>query len=78
MNLESAAWGLVGSATTMLARSATRKAMHRDDGAPRLPRAARFNHDALTFLALAAATGVVFAIADVLQEQRQHTARAEA
>ena len=29
------------------------------------------------FLVLAAAAGVMFAIADVLQEQRKHSARAE-
>lgn len=77
MNVQTAAWGVVGSATTMLTRRAARKAMHRRVGAPRLPRAARHNNGLAMFLVLAAATGVMFAIADVLQEQRKHAARAE-
>lgn len=77
MTLQTAAWGLIGSATTMMTRRATRKAMHRDDGAPRLPRAARHNTGFVMFLALAAAAGVVFAIADILQEQRKRNAQAD-
>ena len=77
MNVQAAAWGLLGTATTMLTRRATRKAMYRRDGAPRLPRAARMNNGFEMFLVLAAATGVMFALADVLQEQRKTVARAE-
>lgn len=78
MTLQSAAMGIVGSATTMLTRRAARKAMHREDGAPRLPRAARHNNGFVMFLALAAAAGVMFAIADVLQEQRKNAQTAGA
>jgi hypothetical protein len=77
MNVQAAAWGLVGSATTMITRRAARKAMYRRDGAPRLPRAARRNHNFEMFLALAAATGVLLAIADVLHDQRKRAARGE-
>lgn len=68
--------GLVGSATTMLARKAARRAMHKRDGVPRLPRAARENNGWVMILVLAVAAGAVLAIADVLQEQRKQHARA--
>lgn len=77
MTVQTAAMGLVGSATTMLTRRAARKAMYRPDGAPRLPRVAREKDGFVTFLVLAAAAGIVFAMADVLQDQRKHRARAE-
>jgi hypothetical protein len=77
MTVQTAALGLVGSATTMLTRRAARKAMYNREGKPRLPRAARDNNGFVMFLVLAAATGVIFAIADVLQEQRKQRARAE-
>ena len=65
-------WGMVGSATTVLARTATRRAMHGRSGAPRLPRAARRNNTFGMMLLLAAAAGALLAIGDVLQEQRRH------
>lgn len=67
-------WGLLGSATTMMVRNATRKAMHTEYGEPRLPRAAQRNTGAGTILMLAAAAGAVLALADVLQEQRKRQA----
>lgn len=76
MSVETAAMGLIGSATTMLTRRATRKAMHKEDGTPRLPRAARNNAGFAMFLVLAAAAGVMFAMADVLREQRKQAAQA--
>ncbi len=78
MNLQAAALGLVGSATTLLARRVTRKMMHTENGAPRLPRAARHRAGFGMFMALAAASGVMFAIADVLMEQRRRTAEVQA
>ena len=63
-------WGLIGSATTMFVRNATRKAMHTETGAPRLPQAARRN-TALGVLLLAVAAGAMLALGDVLQEQRK-------
>ena len=71
-----AGWGLIGSATTMLARTATRRAMHRRDGDPRLPRAARQSPGFGMMLLLAAAAGAMLALGDVLLEQRKNTARA--
>jgi hypothetical protein len=71
----SAGVGMLGSATTMLARTATRRAMHRRDGAPRLPRAAR-RPDLLTTVLVAVAAGAVLALADVLLEQREQARRA--
>jgi len=66
-----AGWGLAGSAATMLARTATRKAMHKQGGTPRLPRAARQNNGFGMMLLLAVATGALLALADVMQEQRK-------
>jgi hypothetical protein len=68
--------GVIGGATTMLARTATRRAMHDRRGTPKLPRRARRGRGVGAVLAWAAAAGVVFALADVLQEQRAFTARA--
>jgi hypothetical protein len=65
-------WGLVGAATTMLARRATRRAMHQQSGAPRLPRATRANNSFGMMLLLAASAGAMLALGDVLKEQRQH------
>jgi hypothetical protein len=67
--------GLIGSATTMLVRAATRKAMHAPDGTPRLPSAARHNSGFGAIVVLAAAAGAMLALADVLQEQRSSHAR---
>ena len=65
-------WGALGTATTMLARTATRRAMHSQSGTPRLPRATRRNNSFGMMLLLAAAAGALLALADVLQEQRTH------
>lgn len=67
--------GLVGLAATKLSRMATRRAMHRSTGAPRLPRAARTNSGLGMLLLLAVAAGAMLAVADVLQEQRKDVAR---
>ena len=71
-----AAWGLLGSGTTMLARTATRRAMHGRGGRPRLPRAARQNTGFGMMLLLAAAAGAMLALGDVLLEQRKNATRA--
>lgn len=65
-------WGMIGAATTMLARRATRRAMHDPDGSPRLPRRARKDTGFGTMLLLAAAAGAILAFGDLLQEQRKH------
>jgi len=62
--------GLIGSATTMLVRGATRRAMHARDGTLRLPSATRRNGGFGAIVVLAAAAGAMLALADVLQEQR--------
>lgn len=69
-------WGLIGAATTKLARTATRKAMHERSGAPRLPRAARRSNGLGMLLLLAASAGAMLAPGDVLQERRKQVARA--
>jgi hypothetical protein len=69
-------WGMIGAATTMLARRATRRAMHDPSGAPRLPRAAQKNTGFGMMLALAAAAGALLALGDILQEQRRHVTQA--
>ena len=65
-------WGLVGAGTTMLTRAATRRALVDDAGAPRLPRVARRNHTFTMMIALAAISGALLALGDVLQKQRKH------
>jgi hypothetical protein len=66
--------GVLGGATTKLARSMTRKALHDGRGRPRVPAAARQRNGVVAMLAWAAALGVFLAIADVLMEQRKTTA----
>ena len=66
--------GMVGSAVTMLARNATRRAMHDETGAPKLPRAARRSDSVTMLLIVAAASGALLALAEVLQEQRRNLA----
>jgi hypothetical protein len=67
--------GILGGTTTMLARRATRRAMHRRGGRPRLPRAARARQGLAVMLAWAAAAGVILALADLFIEQRRDSAR---
>ncbi len=69
-------WGLVGAATTMLARRATRRAMHRRSDVPRLPPAARRKNTFGMMLLLAGSAGALLALGDVLQEQRKHVTTA--
>jgi hypothetical protein len=71
------ATGILGGTTTMLARSATRRAMHGKSGAPRLPQAARRRQGMGTMLVWAAAAGVILALADILIEQRRESTRPE-
>jgi hypothetical protein len=66
-------YGVLGAATTRVARRATRKAMHTETGAPKLPVTARRRSGLGMALAWAAGAGAVLAIADVLQEQRKDT-----
>lgn len=68
------ALGLVGAAVTMLARNATRRAMHDERGAPKLMRAARRGNSVTMLLIMAAASGALLALTEVLQEQRRHLA----
>jgi hypothetical protein len=65
---------MVGAAVTMLARNATRRALHDENGAPRLPRAARRSNGVTTLLIMAAASGALLALVDVVQEQRRQLA----
>ena len=63
--------GIVGAAVTMLARQVTRRAMHDENGALKLPRAARRADSVTMLLFVAAASGALLALADVMQEQRK-------
>jgi hypothetical protein len=69
------AWGVLGGTTTKVTRSAARRMLHDDAGDPRLPQTARTRSGLATALTLAACTGIVLAIADVLREQRKLTTR---
>jgi hypothetical protein len=69
-------WGVVGSATTVLARKLTRRAMRKPSGAPRLPAAARRDNSFVVMVGIAAAAGALLALGDVLQQQRKRTTQA--
>ena len=77
MSTASLGAGLVGGAATMLTRRATRRALHRRTGEPRLPDATRRREGFRTMIAWAIAAGVILALADVLIEQRLHATRRE-
>jgi hypothetical protein len=66
--------GVVGGATTMLVRRASRRALHDRGGAPKLPQGTRRQRGFKTMLMWAAASGVILALADLLQEQRSTAA----
>jgi hypothetical protein len=63
--------GIVGAAVTMLARNATRRAMHDSSGRPRLPQAARRPNSMTALLLVAAASGALLALTDVLHQHRR-------
>jgi hypothetical protein len=63
---------MVGGAVTMLARNATRRALHDKNGALRLPRAARRSNGVASLLIMAAASGALLALVDVVQEHRRY------
>jgi hypothetical protein len=69
-------WGMAGTATTMLMRSVTRRAMHGQSGAVRLPGAVHRNNSFAMMLVLAATAGALLAIGDVLQEHRKRVVKA--
>jgi hypothetical protein len=62
--------GVLGGATTMLVRRASRAALHDRRGRPMLPAGVRRQHGVRTMLMWAAVTGLILALADILQEQR--------
>jgi hypothetical protein len=63
-------WGVAGMAATRAARTATRRALHNDRGANRLPRAARRKNGFATALFWAAGAGLLLGVSDILREQR--------
>jgi hypothetical protein len=65
--------GVMGGATTMLARRAARGVLHDRIGRPRLPRRTQRRRGFGPMLAWAAAAGLILALADVVQEQRKYT-----
>jgi len=69
-DLQAFGWGLVGAATTMLARRLTRRTLYHGSR-PRLPDAARRANGVGGLLMVAAAAGAMLAVADVLQDQRR-------
>ena len=69
-------WAVLGGAAMKAARGATRDALHTRAGATRLPRPVRRQRNMQTALLMAVGTGVVMALADVLQEQGKTAARA--
>jgi hypothetical protein len=74
---QSVAFAVAAGITSRIARRATRRAMHTQYGAPRLPVAARKTRGFGTALLWAAGTGAALALADVLREQQRETVRKE-
>lgn len=70
-------WMLAGTAASKMARKYTRKALHNDRGAPRLPRRARRESGLGMMLGWAIATGAIMALADVLSEQGKESVHAK-
>jgi hypothetical protein len=68
--------GVVGAAITVLARKVTRRAMHDASGTPKLLGVARNSNSVMMLLLVAAASGALLALGEVLQEQRRHLADA--
>ena len=64
-------WGVAGGVTSKVVRRVTRKALHTDYGAPRLPNPVRRRSGFGTALMWAAGTGAFLALADVLKDQRK-------
>jgi hypothetical protein len=69
-------WTALGGFTMKTARNLTRNALHDATGRTRLPTRVRRQRNFESALMLAAGTGVVLALADVLQEQGKTAARA--
>lgn len=67
--------GLMGAATTMLARRVTRHALHEETGEAKLPRQMRRSDNVGVMLLIAGAAGALLALGDVLKEQRQRVAQ---
>ena len=63
--------GMAGAAVTMLTRKATRRAMYDSSGRARLPRAARRRNSMTAVLLVAAASGALLALTDVLHQHRR-------
>ena len=61
--------------TSKIVRVATRKVMHHRGGTPRLPGAVRRSSGVGPALAIAAGTGALLAIADLLREQEKRSVR---
>lgn len=61
--------------TSKIVRRATRKVMHGRGGMPRLPVTVRRRSGVGSALALAAGTGALLAMADLLREQEKRTLR---
>jgi hypothetical protein len=67
-------WGLAGMAATRIVRSRTRKALHRDSGATRLPGTAKRRRGFGAALLWAAGAGALLGLADTLSDQRKEVA----
>jgi hypothetical protein len=63
------AWTVLGTAASTGVRRVTRKAMHDEDGTPRLPRRVRRKGGLAVGLAWVAGAAAAMAIADVMAEQ---------
>jgi len=71
MSFEKLWWGLCGVATTMAARKIASSALRDEDGEPKLSKTTGRNSGLGLMFVLAAASGVLLALGDVLTEHRK-------
>jgi hypothetical protein len=72
--MQKVTWGVAAMAATKVARSGTRRALHDDGGAVRLPGAVRQRNGFLTAVLWAVTAGVLLGLSDILREQRKEVA----
>jgi hypothetical protein len=61
-------WGIAAMAATKAARTGTRRALHDERGAVRLPRRVRRRNGFTTAVLWAVSAGIVLGVSDILRE----------
>jgi hypothetical protein len=67
-------WGIAAMAATKVARAGTRRMLHNERGAVRLPETVKRRSGFGTAILWAASAGVLIGVSDILREQRKDVA----